>query len=79
MARSPDDRFAHASALARAVDAWLDGAQRQARGRLVMARAEELASDIAAAADEAARLESRAAAVRETIAAWQPASVKESY
>ncbi len=76
MAREPDDRFQEAGALADEVAAWLDGAERGAKARLLVAEA-ATGSEQAAALRDAARVETQdAEAELAQTAPWAPEAEK---
>ena len=78
MARDAADRFQDASELAARVVAWLDGAQRRARARLILARADALLEEMETARQEAERWEHRAGALQSTVSSWQSAEQKQA-
>lgn len=72
MAREPEDRFGDAGALAAEVAAWLDGAERVARARTLVAQSSSVAdraASLRAAADSAAEAAEAALARLEP---WSP-------
>ncbi|MFT4623259.1 MAG: sulfatase activating formylglycine-generating enzyme [Myxococcota bacterium] len=76
MARQPAQRFANALELAEEVGAWLEGARRRARARVVVAEAASRVPDALRLRSRAAALMERAAELLEEVPPWAPESEK---
>ena len=76
MARSPEDRFTDASAMAAALQSWLDGAQRRADARAVLTHAEAQAPHAAALRARATALQDEAARLMRGVETWHPETAK---
>jgi formylglycine-generating enzyme required for sulfatase activity/tRNA A-37 threonylcarbamoyl transferase component Bud32 len=72
MSRSPSDRFAAGSAVAEAVQSWLDGSRRREQALAVVAAAAAKGPEAAALRAAAAALRAGAAAALKGVEGWRP-------
>jgi serine/threonine-protein kinase len=76
MNRDPKERYSNATALAAAVEAWLDGSKRREQALSVVAQAQLQQSQARLAAKEAEQLKKQAEAILKTIPPWSPEETK---
>jgi formylglycine-generating enzyme required for sulfatase activity/tRNA A-37 threonylcarbamoyl transferase component Bud32 len=76
MARDPEDRFPSASALADAIQSWLDGSRLREQALAVVGRAAALEAEAAALEAEATALGAEAAALLAGVAPFEPEARK---
>ncbi len=72
MARSPTDRYPQATAVAEAVQAWLDGSRRREQALAVVVRAAAQGPAAAALRSQAAALRAEATAALRDLPGWRP-------
>ncbi len=77
LSREPADRYAHASELAWALSAWLEGAQRRDEALALVHEAEALLPEAAERKAKAARLRAAAADALSALPEWAPEAEKQ--
>jgi serine/threonine protein kinase/formylglycine-generating enzyme required for sulfatase activity len=76
MARAQKDRYQSASQLARAVQAWLDGAKRREQALTVVGQAEACLPEAEMLSEQARTLRTVAAALLDGVKGWEPEEKK---